>query len=103
MKDNYIYLENALILGKNHEKEFHKLKERVQIHLEGWQSKLLSKVGKATLIKSVVQALHVYTMVTFKIPKIICEDLDSLVRRFWWGTKKCSNRYLALKSWKSIF
>lgn len=41
-------------------------------------------------------------MTTFKVPKEVCKDMDALVRKFWWGGKKDSNRYLALKKWSSI-
>lgn len=63
---------------------------------------MLSKVGKATLIKAIAQAIPVYTMSTFQILKDICDDLDAMVRHFWWGTKPGPKRFLALKSWKTI-
>lgn len=102
MQGNSIYLGNSLILSKNQTKEFAKLRERVQRRLEGWQSQLLSKAEKATLIRSVVQAMPIYSMATFRIPKGVCESLDAIVRRFWWGAKPGSSRYMALKSWDSI-
>lgn len=102
MKKNSIYLGYTLFLGRNTRKEFSKLKKRIQSRLDGWQSKLLSKAGKETLIKAVVQAISVYTMLTFKISKGICDNLDAMVRHFWWGTKNGSNRFLALKSWKEV-
>lgn len=103
MKESPIYLGNSLIMGRNRRKEFSKLKDRVQTRLEGWQSKLLSKAEKTTLIKAVAQNILVYTMSTFQIPKSICDDLDAMVRRFWWGTKPGLKRYLALKSWNKIY
>lgn len=54
------------------------------------------------LIRSVTQSIPVYTMATFKVPKGVCERLDVIVRRFWWGAKTGSSRYLALKSWDSL-
>lgn len=42
------------------------------------------------------------TMATFKVQKGMCNDLDKMVRRFWWGTKEGSNRVLDLKSWNMI-
>lgn len=102
MKKNSIYLGNSLILGRNKSKEFARLNDRIQARLEAWQSKLFSKAGKTTLIKVVVQAIPVYTMSTFKVSKGICDDLDAMVRRFWWGTKSSFNRFLALKPWKEI-
>lgn len=98
LKVNQAYLGNSLVMNKNLTKELSKVKDRVQRRLEGWQSKLLSNAGKATLIRSVVMSTPVYTMSTFRIPKSVCESLESMVRRFWWGAKPGSNRFLALKS-----
>lgn len=65
LKSCSIYLGNALILGKIKIKEFWHLKEKIQTRLEGWQGKLLSSVGKATLIQSITQAIPTYTISTF--------------------------------------
>lgn len=73
---------NFLVRSKNLTKEFSKLKDRIQVRLEGWQSKLLSKAGKATLIRSVALSIPVYNMATFKIPKGVCESFDAIVRVF---------------------
>ena len=87
MSKGAIYLGNAFIFGKSKVKEFGRLKERVQSRLDNWKNHLLSKAGKATLIKSVVQAIPTYTMATFKVPSSVCKDLDKIIRRFWWGAK----------------
>lgn len=100
LKDNTIYLGNSLIQSRNQTREFAKLRDRIQRRLEGWQSKLLSKAGKETLIKSVAQAIPIYSLSTFRVPKSVCDSLDSIVRRFWWGAKTGSNRFMALKSWR---
>lgn len=94
-----MHLENYFILGKPKIKEFRRIKDRVQARVEGWQSQLLSRAGKATLIKEVAQAIQVYSVSIFKLPQGICKDLDALVRKFWWESNQNSNRYLAFKSW----
>lgn len=73
-KADSIYLGNAFVFWRNKSKEFGRLKERVQSKLEGWRSQTLSKFGKATLIKSVVQAIPAYTMSTFKVHLGVCKD-----------------------------
>lgn len=65
MGDKTVYLGNLLIFGKNKSKDFSCLKDRLQAQLEGWRSQLLSKAGKATLIRTVAQAIHKFTMTTF--------------------------------------
>lgn len=39
------------------------------------------------LIKVVLQALSVYTMSLFRLPKSLCKDLEMLMANFWWGLK----------------
>lgn len=72
MVASLIYLGNSLVFRKNKLKEFSKLKDRMQKGFQGWSQQLLSKAGKATLIKLVVQAIQTYTMDNFKVPKGIC-------------------------------
>ncbi|XP_075649813.1 putative mitochondrial protein AtMg00310 [Castanea sativa] len=41
-------------------------------------------------------------MSTFNIPKKVCENLDSLSRRFWWNPKKSEGKFLAWRSWDKL-
>lgn len=68
MGKSSIYLGNSLVMGMNANKEFSLLKKRVGRRLEVWNRQLLSKAGKATLLKYVVQAIPTYTMSTFQLP-----------------------------------
>lgn len=95
-------MESALIFNKSKVKEFGMIKKGVQIRLNSWKHQLLSKIGKTALIKLVIQAIWIYTMVTYKILATVCNDLDMLVRRFWWRAKLRKAHYLALKAWKDI-
>lgn len=78
------YLGNPLFLTRRKAKDIGFSKQRVVARLESWQSQFLSKVGKCVLIRSVVQALPAYLMATFKMSLSFCDNLDGLVRRFWW-------------------
>ncbi|KAH7542692.1 hypothetical protein FEM48_Zijuj02G0101100 [Ziziphus jujuba var. spinosa] len=102
LKDGALYLGNALVMGRNRSKEFMMVKERLQNRLVGWQSQLLSRAGKAILIRTVTQAIPIYTMSTFLVLTGVCRQMDSIVKRFWWSTKLGAKRFLALKSWSSI-
>ena len=46
---------------------------------------MLSKVGKEVLIKAIVQAIPTYTMGVFQLPVKLCDELNSLCSKFWWG------------------
>jgi hypothetical protein len=50
--------------------------------------KILSAAGKEVLIKSVAQAIPVFSMSCFKLPRGLCEHLTSMIKAFWWGSKR---------------
>lgn len=62
-----IYLGNQLIFGKSKSKEFSRLKDKIFDIIVSWQNRFLLKVGKATLVNSVVSVIPSYTMSTFKV------------------------------------
>lgn len=53
LKNGAIYFGNSFIMGRQKIKEFRRIKDRVQAKVKEWQSQLLSRAGKATLIKAV--------------------------------------------------
>ena len=46
---------------------------------------MLSRAGKEVLIKAVAQSIPTYTMEVFFLPAKLCDELDVLCARFWWG------------------
>ena len=58
--------------------------KRVWKQIQGWKEKLLSKVGKETLIKAIAQAIPSYAMSYFDLTKSLCDEINSMICRFWW-------------------
>ena len=81
------YLSLPSFIGRSKKQVFSTLKERVGQKLSGWKGKPLSMGGKEILIEAVAQAIPTYTMSYFQLPQGICEDLESMMRSFWWGQK----------------
>lgn len=54
------------------------------------------------MIQSIIQAIPTYTMLTFKLPDGVSDDMDDMVRKFWWESNPNSGRGMALKSWKEV-
>ena len=81
------YLGLPSFLGKGKKASFNYIKEKVWRKLQGWEGKLLSQAGREVLIKSVIQAIPTYTMGCFKIPIGLCNEIEGLIKKFWWGQR----------------
>ena len=59
--------------------------EKIQKRLALWKAKILSRAGRLTLIKSVLNSLPVYYMSMFKLPKSVAQEIVGLQRKFFWS------------------
>jgi ribonuclease HI len=82
------YLGMPTDVGHSKNGTFKYLKDRIWSRIKGWLEKILSAGGKEVLIKSVAQALPVYSMACFRLPRGLCEHINSLIRGFWWGSRE---------------
>ena len=73
------------MIGRSKKQIFNEVRERVEKKMASWKDKLLSIEGKEILIKVVAQAVPTYTMGCFLLPKGLCEDIEGMMRNFWWG------------------
>ena len=96
------HLENPLFIGKKRGDIFAFLKKKVMDRLEGWMEKTISKAGRTTLVKSVIQSIPVYSMSTYKLPVSFYRGLDKMARRFWWKGSGAGNRFMALLRWDEL-
>ena len=80
---------------------FAEVKERVGKKLAGWKEKMLSMGGNEVLIKAVAQAVPIYTMNCFLLPKGLYEEIEGMIRRFWWGQRKQESK-IAWVSWEKL-
>ncbi|XP_065628492.1 uncharacterized protein LOC136067104 [Quercus suber] len=81
------YLGLPALVGRNKRASFDRLKQKVWKRLQGWEGKLLSQVGREVLIKSMIQAIPTFTMSCFKLPTTLCHEIETLIRKFWWGQR----------------
>lgn len=88
------------LFGKSKRNTFQQLKERLGNKLLGWKEKLLS-AGKEILIKEVAQVIPAHTMSCFLLPKTLCDEMTSMVRKFWWG-QKGEERKMAWIQWDKL-
>ncbi|XP_021721994.1 uncharacterized protein LOC110689521 [Chenopodium quinoa] len=86
------YLGIPTIIGRYKRMVFEALKDGIWKKLNGWKEKLLSRVGKEVLLKSVIQAIPTYLMGVYKFPAGIINDIHSMMARFLWGNNDGSRR-----------
>ena len=64
---------------------FKYLKDRVWNKVKGCLQKILSAGGKDVQI--IAQAIPDYSMACFRLPRGLCEHINSIIHKFWWGSK----------------
>ena len=64
------------------------MKEKIAKKMFGWKEKMLSIGGREILRKAVAQAIPTYTMSYFLLPKGLCDEIEGMMRRFWWGQRE---------------
>ena len=89
------------MIGRSKKQIFTEVRERVGKKMTGWKEKLLSIGGREILIKAVAQAVPTYTMGCFLLPKGLCEDIEGMMRNFWWGQKNQESK-MAWVSWSRM-
>ena len=72
--EKYLGLPSFVGRGKN--ASFNYINERVWRKLQGWEGKLLS------------QAIPTYGMGYFKLPLGLCDDIEAMIKKFWWGQRE---------------
>ena len=92
------YLGLPTLVGRSKYQTFSFLKDRVWKKLQGWKGKLLSKAGKEVLIKAIAQSVPTYTMGVFQLPVKLCNELNAMCARFWWG-QVGNERKIHWRSW----
>jgi hypothetical protein len=53
--------------------------------MNGWSDRPMSRAGKETLLKAIIQAIPTFIMSYFQIPISICDALRKTIADHWWG------------------
>jgi hypothetical protein len=93
------YLGLPALVGADQRDHFEHFIERIN----GWKEKMLSIGGKEILLKAVSQAIPVYAMSVFLIPKGVCKCMMDVISKFWWGDDDNSNKMHWFAWWKLCY
>ena len=95
------YLGLPTLIGRSKYQAFALLKDKVWKKLQGWKGIMLSRARKEVLIKVIAQSIPTYTMGVFQLPVKLCDELNAMCARFWWG-QVGNERKIHWKSWDSL-
>lgn len=95
-----IYLGLPEQIGNRKSDIFVAIIEKVKAVTQGWKQRYLSLGGKETLLKAIAQAMPIYLMRVFKLPKEVCEEINSILAHFWWSSGE--KRGLHWYAWKRV-
>ncbi|XP_062104256.1 uncharacterized protein LOC133815430 [Humulus lupulus] len=78
--------------------------QKIQLKLFHWSNRHLSYAGKAQLIHFVLLGIRSFWMSIFLLPKSVINEIDSLCRRFLWGTSRGNDNRskLHLTAWNQV-
>ena len=76
------YLGLPVLVRKSKKETFAYVKDRMWKKLQSWKGGLLSSAGRELLVKTVAQALPMYSMQCFLLPKSFCEELNMMIAKF---------------------
>ena len=102
IKEYERYLGLPTVVGRKKKASLNFIKDRVWGKLQGWKEKLLSQAGKEVLLKVVVQAIPTFAMSCFRLPIGLCQDIEMLIRKFWWG-QRGDRRKIHWAKWDVLF
>jgi ribonuclease HI len=97
------YLGLPALVGADRSDCFKHFIERIIQRINGWKEKLLSLGGKEILLKAVAQAIPVYAMSVFQLPKGICKGMMDAISQFWWGDDENSKKMHWMAWWKLCY
>lgn len=93
------YLGLPSFLGHNKVAVFRYIEQRVRDRVTAWQSKFLSRAGKEVLLKSIAQAMPLFTMSVFLLPLSMCDSIQKIMNAFWWNSKGSNSQGIHWLSW----
>jgi hypothetical protein len=80
---NEKYLGMPSDVGRSKSGAFKYLKDRVWKKIQGWLERLLSAGANDVLIKSIAHAIPIFSMACFRLPRGLCEHINSMLQKFW--------------------
>jgi hypothetical protein len=97
LQDTYLGMPTGI--GRSPTASFRSIIDKAWKFLNGWSGRPMSRSGKETLIKAIIQAIPVYIMSCFHIPVSTCDALRKAMVDYWWGIEE-GRKKMHWRSWE---
>jgi len=97
----FIYLGCPIYVERKRVTLFANLISKMARKCSGWQNRMLTKGGKAVLIKSILQSMPVHLFSALNPPKTVIKKVEKILTDFFWGMVDGKTKY-HWGSWKSL-
>jgi hypothetical protein len=98
---NDSYLGMPTEVGRSPVSTFRFLYDRVWKRMNGCSGKPMSRAGKETFIKAVIQAIPSFIMSCFQLPVTTCEVMRKSIANHWWGMEN-GKKKMHWRSWQWV-
>ncbi|XP_074278676.1 uncharacterized protein LOC141602272 [Silene latifolia] len=95
------YLGLPTVIGSSKQVLTRVVRDKLSNKLQGWRGMLFSRAGREVLIKAVAQSIPTYAMSVFRLPANFCDELRSMVSKFWWGSDN-GKRKMSWVAWSTL-
>ena len=75
--------------------------DKIQKRLRAWKGTSLSRAGRLTMIKVVLNCMPIYYLSLFRMPKKVSKEIIRIQRRFLWSGS-IEGKPMSLVSWDII-
>jgi hypothetical protein len=93
------YLGMPTDVGRSPIRRFRYLLCRMWQRMNACSDRPMSRAGKETFLKSVIQAIPTFVMSCFQFPVATCDDMRKAIANQWWGMEE-GKRKLHWRSWE---
>lgn len=76
------YLGFPNMIGRNKKMTFQYLKDRVKQKIDSWSTRFLSQRVREIFVKSIFQAIPMYTITCFLFLRSFCNEMESIISKF---------------------
>ena len=95
------YFDFPFVQGKAIRAMFMDILLKIQNCMASLKGHLLNRAGRICLAQSIITAIPSYYMQAMWFPSSVCNDIDSIVKRFIWSSRD-NGRSLNLVNWETI-